>query len=55
MTVSCQLSQPDSVLLHWCEDDKLVHPEANKLGASLETAKDLYKDLQDIYHANTSE
>ena len=55
MTVSNQLSQPDYVLLNWSEKDKLVHPEANKLGANLESADGLYKDLQSLYQANTSE
>ena len=55
MSVSNQLSQPDYVLLNWSEEDKMVHPEASKLGANLGSAEDLYKDLQSLYQANTSE
>ena len=53
MAISCQLSQPDYVLLYWSEEDKLVHPEAIKLGASLESADNLYEDLQGIYQVKT--
>ncbi len=49
MTVSCKLSQPDSMLLHWLEKDILVHEEAAILGADLEATEDLYKDLQNSY------
>ena len=53
-SICSQLSQSDSVLLQWSDEDKLVHPEAANLGASLESGKDLYKDLQGIYNANTT-
>ena len=36
-------------LLKWTEEDKAVHDMAATLGAELEAAQDLYKDLQVKY------
>ena len=44
-----QLSLPDTKLLKWSEEDKAIDPEAAKLGAGLERAAELYKDLQEHY------
>ena len=44
-----QLSLPDTKLLKWSEDDKAIDPEASTLGAGLERATELYKDLQEQY------
>ena len=49
MIVSCKLTQPDSVLLNWSEEEKDSFSDADQLGASLEASQDLYKDLQDTY------
>jgi len=49
MIISCKLSQPDSVLLNWSEEENSHTSDADQLGASLEAAQDLYKDLQDTY------
>ena len=47
------LLQPDdSELLKWAEEDKSVHPQADKLGADLIHAEDLYKDLQVLYKSD---
>ena len=43
------LSRPDPQLLKWSEEDTAVHPRASLLGAELEAAEDLYKDLQGAY------
>jgi len=43
------LSLPDTSLLRWNEEDKAVHPEASTLGAELETAVELYKEMQRTY------
>ena len=47
--ISTNLSLPDSELLKWSEVDKSTHPGADKLGADLLLAQDLYKDLQVLY------
>ena len=47
-----QLSLPDTKLLKWSEEDKATDPEAATLGAGLDKAVDLYKDLQQRYLAN---
>ena len=47
--VSDNLSLPDTELLKWSEEDKSTHPGADKLGADLLLAQDLYRDLQDTY------
>ena len=47
--VSNNLSLPDTELLKWSEEDKSTHPGADKLGADLLLAQDLYGDLQVIY------
>ena len=38
-----------SGLLNWSESDKQTHKQATLLGASLDTAENLYIDLQLIY------
>ena len=43
------LSLPEAELLRWTEEDKATHLEADKLGADLLCAQDLYKDLQMAY------
>ena len=43
------LSLPDPKLLQWSEEDRSAHPEATKLGASLQYALDLYTDLQTMF------
>jgi len=43
------LSQPEAELLGWSEEDKKVHPQAAVLGAPLESGKDLYLELQEMY------
>ena len=43
------LSQPETELLGWSERDKKVHPQAAVLGAPLESGKDLYLELQEMY------
>ena len=43
------LSRSDSKLLKWAEEDRAVHTMAACLGAELEVAQDLYKDLQLLY------
>ena len=46
----CQaLSQPESELLGWSEEDMRVHPQAAVLGAPLEAGKDLYRELQEMH------
>ena len=47
--VSTNLSLPDTELLKWSEEDKSTHPGADKLGADLLLAQDLYRDLQVLY------
>ena len=47
--ITRQLSLPDTKLLKWSEEDKSVHPEADKLGADLLYGEGLYKDLQVKY------
>ena len=44
-----ELSQPESDLLAWSEEDLSVHSQAAVLGAPLEVAKDLYTGLQNTY------
>ena len=41
------LSQPESELLGWSEEDMRVHSQAAVLGAPLEAGKDLYRELQE--------
>jgi len=36
-------------LLGWSEEDKKVHLQAAVLGAPLESGKDLYLELQEMY------
>lgn len=43
------LSQPESELLGWSEEDMSVHPQAAVLGAPLEAGKDLYRELQEMH------
>ena len=52
MSVVQQLSLPDTKLLKWSEEDKATDPEAATLGAGLDKAVDLYKDLQKTYVTN---
>jgi len=40
---------PDSTLLHWKEEDKMVHAEASVIGADLISARYLYTKLQNTY------
>ena len=47
--ISNELSLPDSQLLKWSEEDKTTHAGADKLGAHLDSAQNLYTDLQFIY------
>ena len=47
--ISTNLSLPDTELLKWSEEDKSTHLGADKLGADLLLAQDLYRDLQFIY------
>ena len=49
VSVVQQLSLPDTKLLKWSEEDKAIDPEAATLGAGLDRAMDLYKDLQEQY------
>ena len=43
------VSQSESELLGWSEDDVRVHPQAAVLGAPLEAGKDLYRELQEMH------
>ena len=52
VSVVQQLSLPDTKLLKWSEEDKATDPEAATLGAGLDKAVDLYKDLQKTYVTN---
>ena len=52
VSVVQQLSLPDTKLLKWSEEDKATDPEAATLGAGLDKAVDLYKDLQQSYDNN---
>ena len=52
--ISTNLSLPDTELLKWSEEDKSTHPGADKLGADLLLAQDLYRDLQDTYKEDES-
>ncbi len=52
VSVAQQLSLPDTKLLKWSEEDKATDPEAATLGAGLDKAVDLYKDLQQRYITN---
>ena len=47
--ISTNLSLPDTELLKWSEEDQSTHPGADKLGADLLVAQDLYRDLQVLY------
>ena len=47
--ISHYLSTSTDILLQWREEDEAVSVGASKLGASLEEAENLYKDLQDTY------
>ena len=42
-------SLPEAELLKWTEEDRHTHPDADKLGADLDCAQDLYPDLQALY------
>ncbi|XP_064406599.1 ephrin type-A receptor 4a-like isoform X2 [Halichondria panicea] len=44
-----ELSLPDTKLLHWRDEDRDTHPEANTLGAPLNFTEHLYMDLQESY------
>jgi hypothetical protein len=52
--ITQHLHLPDDQLLKWTEEDKSTHPGADKLGANLLCAQDLYKDLQVIYKQDTT-
>ena len=43
------LSRSDARLLKWTDCDKEVHAMCATLGAELDAARDLYKDLQKEY------
>ena len=47
--ISNELSLPDGELLKWSKEDKTTHAGADKLGADLLSAQNLYTDLQFIY------
>ena len=48
--ISSQLSStPEAELLKWTEEDRRTHPDADKLGADLDSAHNLYTDLQTLY------
>ena len=47
--VTAFLSQPESALLMWSEEDRAVHPNAATLGAELQEGHTLYTDLQNTY------
>ena len=49
MDVKGELSLPDPTLMKWREEETSGNPEALRLGASLESAQDLYIDLQNTY------
>ena len=49
MDLCKRLSLPDSKLQLWSEEDRSVHPEADRLEADLQCAQELYKDLQAKY------
>ena len=49
VSVVQQLSLPDTKLLKWSEEDKAIDPEASTLGAGLDKAMNLHKDLQQQY------
>ena len=53
VSVVQQLSLPDTKLLKWSEEDRGTDPEAATLGAGLEKAVELYKDLQEQYNNNS--
>ena len=45
-----RLSQPENQLLKWTDRDKsIAHPQSTMLGAPLETASELYTNLQHLY------
>ena len=46
-----QLGRPDTKLLKWSEEDRTIGTEAAMLGAPLDKATELYKDLQEQYRA----
>ena len=51
--ISSQLtSLPQDDLLQWVEEDRNMHPDADKLGADLNSAQGLYLDLQTLYQGN---
>ena len=43
-------SLPEAELLKWTKEDRHTHPDADKLGADLDCAQDLYPDLQVLYN-----
>ena len=49
VSVVQQLSLPDTKLLKWSEEDKASDPEAATLGAGLDKAANLHKQLQEQY------
>ena len=51
MSLVQQLSLPDAKLLKWSEEDRTTGTEAAMLGAALDKATELYKDLQEQYRA----
>ena len=48
------LSQPDSALLSWSEEDIAVHPQAAVLGAPLDAGKHLFEELKTVYIKSSS-
>ena len=47
--VTTFLSQPESALLMWSEEDRAVYPNATTLGVELREGHTLYIDLQNTY------
>ena len=47
--VVVKLTQPESTLLAWTEEDKEAFSGGSKLGAPLEMGESLFKDLQETY------
>ena len=41
--------KPDSLLLYWSEQDRMVSHLATLLGSDIHTSQDLYPDLQNCY------
>ena len=53
VSVVQQLSLSDTKLPKWSEEDKATDREAATLGAGLDKAVDLYKDLQEQYNVHS--